>query len=213
MNWVCTVCRFSQVLIVHMHLEPRFSVYAMHIHGIYHVYVDVLHILWYTWNIRCISMEIPCISIEVDTMYIHRSGYTCYIHTVYTWYIIWCIYMVYMWYIYGYSWIFLAFWHQILRPASAAGLIQCAHVCGWSRGNYSTPHHGNARGKGGPQKAQPDCHQPSPSAHAAAVTAAVAVVLQASFRFPSLVPGNNLNLGERWGRGSLQGRWPMCRTA
>jgi hypothetical protein len=33
----------------------------------------------------------------------------------------------------------------------------------------------------------------------AVVTAAAAVVLQASFRFPSLVAGNNLNLGERWG--------------
>ncbi len=36
-------------------------------------------------------------------------------------------------YIHGYSWIFLAFWNQISRPARAAGLIQCAHVCGWSR--------------------------------------------------------------------------------
>ncbi len=41
---------------------------------------------------------------------------------------------------------------------------------------------------------------------AAVVTAAAAVVSRASFCFPSLVAGNDLNLGERWGRGSLQGR-------
>ena len=29
-----------------------------------------------------------------------------------------------------YPWIFLAFYNQISRPARAAGLIQCAHVCG-----------------------------------------------------------------------------------
>jgi hypothetical protein len=46
----------------------------------------------------------------------------------------------------------------------------------------------------------------SPLSLAAAVSAAALVVPQASFRFPSLVAGNNLNLGERWGRGSLQGR-------
>ncbi len=42
-----------------------------------------------------------------------------------------------------------------------------------------------------------------PLSLAAAVTAAVTVVSLASFRFPSLVAGNDLNL-ERWGRGSLQ---------
>jgi hypothetical protein len=46
-----------------------------------------------------------------------------------------------------------------------------------------------------------------PLSLAAAVTA---VVSRASLCFPSLVAGNDLNLGERWGRGSLQGRWPMC---
>ncbi len=40
----------------------------------------------------------------------------------------------------------------------------------------------------------------------AAVTAAAAVVSLAAFRFPSLVAGNNLNLGEGWGRGCLQDR-------
>jgi hypothetical protein len=59
------------------------------------------------------------------------SGYTWCMHG-YTWYIIWCTYMVYTLYIHRYSWIFLAFWNQISRQASAsaAGLIQCAHVCG-----------------------------------------------------------------------------------
>jgi hypothetical protein len=35
------------------------------------------------------------------------------------------------------------------------------------------------------------------------------------FSLVTLVAGNDLNLGERWGRGSLpsQGRWPMCWTA
>ena len=47
----------------------------------------------------------------------------------------------------------------------------------------------------------------------AAVTAAAAAVSRVSFRFPCLVAGNDLNLGERWGRGCLQDRWPMCRTA
>ncbi len=40
----------------------------------------------------------------------------------------------------------------------------------------------------------------------AAVTAAATAVSRASFRFPSLVAGNDLNLGERWGRGCLQDR-------
>ena len=40
----------------------------------------------------------------------------------------------------------------------------------------------------------------------AAVTAAAAAVSRASFRFPCLVAGNDLNLGERWGRGCLQDR-------
>ncbi len=43
-----------------------------------------------------------------------------------------------------------------------------------------------------------------PLSLAAVATAAVAVVPQASFHFPSLVAGNNLNLGERWGLGSSQ---------
>ncbi len=40
----------------------------------------------------------------------------------------------------------------------------------------------------------------------AAVTADAAAVSLESFHFPSLVAGNNLNLGERWGRGCLQVR-------
>jgi hypothetical protein len=35
----------------------------------------------------------------------------------------------------------------------------------------------------------------------AAVTAAAAAVSRAAFRFPCLVAGNDLNLGEGWGRG------------
>ncbi len=61
-------------------------------------------------------------------MYIHRIWYTWYIH-VYPY--------VYTWYICGISmdisWMFLALWNQISWPASAAGLIQYAHVCGWSK--------------------------------------------------------------------------------
>ncbi len=48
---------------------------------------------------------------------------------------------------------------------------------------------------------------------AAAVTAAAAAVSRAAFSFPSLVTGNDLNLGERWGRGCFQDRWPMCWRA
>ncbi len=44
----------------------------------------------------------------------------------------------------------------------------------------------------------------SPLLLAAAVTAAAAVVSRASFSFPSHVAGIDLNLGERWGRGSLR---------
>ncbi len=39
-----------------------------------------------------------------------------------------------------------------------------------------------------------------------AVTAAAAAVSRVAFRFPSLLAGNNLNLGEGWGRGCLQVR-------
>ncbi len=44
------------------------------------------------------------------------------------------------------------------------------------------------------------------TAAAAAVTAAAAAVSWAAFIFRSLVAGNDLNLGERWGRGCLQDR-------
>ena len=46
----------------------------------------------------------------------------------------------------------------------------------------------------------------SPLSLAAGVMAAAAAVSRASFRFPSLVAGNDLNLDERWGQGCLQGR-------
>ncbi len=47
----------------------------------------------------------------------------------------------------------------------------------------------------------------------AVVKAAAVAVSRVSFRFPSLVVGNDLNLGERWGRWCLQDRCPMCQTA
>ncbi len=40
----------------------------------------------------------------------------------------------------------------------------------------------------------------------AAVMAAAAAVSRVAFRFPSLVAGNDLNLGEGWGRGCLRDR-------
>jgi hypothetical protein len=40
----------------------------------------------------------------------------------------------------------------------------------------------------------------------AAVTAAAAAVSRAAFHFPSLLAGNDLNLGDGWGRGCLQDR-------
>ncbi len=40
----------------------------------------------------------------------------------------------------------------------------------------------------------------------ASVTAEAAAVSRAAFRFPCLVAGNNLNLGERWSRGCLHDR-------
>ncbi len=47
---------------------------------------------------------------------------------------------------------------------------------------------------------------------AAAVKTAAAAVSRGVVPFHSLVAGNNLNLGERWGRGCLQDRWAKCRT-
>ncbi len=52
----------------------------------------------------------------------------------------------------------------------------------------------------------PRLSPPAVTAAAAAVTAAAAAVSRAAFRFPSLVAGNDLNLGEIWGRGCLQDR-------
>ena len=133
------------------HLEPLFLVYAWYMSGIYHTYCVLIHMydmcmvyIWYIFGY---------------TMYIHHSGYTMYIQG-YTWY----IHKVYTWYIYGtsmvyhltyihgisldilgYSRIFLSLWIQISRPAcaDAAGLIQCAHVCGWSTVFYCMRHPGN----------------------------------------------------------------------
>ncbi len=206
---------------------PGLAPSGTRIFGIYHAYTWYVPCICrcpiYTCNIHGISMDIPCISKEMDIhgISIYKSCKSIqYIHDIsmdihgYTWYIIWCIKMVCMWYIHGHSWIFLVFWNQISLPARAAGLIQCAHVYGWSRVFYSTRYHGNcARGKGFYKRLNQTAANLPPLSLAAAVTAAAAVVPQASFQFPSLVAGNDLNPSERWGRGSLQGRWPMCRTA
>jgi hypothetical protein len=73
---------------------------------------------------------------------------------------------------------------------------------------YSTRHHGNcARGKGPTAANVPrKSLVAAVTAAAAAATAAAAAVSREAFRFPSLVAGNDLNLGERWGRGRLQDR-------
>jgi hypothetical protein len=95
------------------------------------------------------------------TMYIHQE-YTWYIHG-YTWYIIGCIYVVYTWYI-GISIDIPSF----LKPDFAAG------PCCWPHSMrtrvrviksvlFHTPPWQLRQGKGGSQKAQPDCHQRSPS--------------------------------------------------
>ena len=149
-----------------------------------------------------ISKDIPCIS----TKYIH--GISMDIHGI--------LFDVYTLYILGYPWIFLAFWNLILRPAHAAGLIQCAHVCGLSRVFYCMCHPGScARGNGDPQKALPDCRQPPPAVAGSGGDCGSGGVVAGIFPafFPSLVVGNDLNLGERWGRRCLQGRWPMFQAA
>jgi hypothetical protein len=155
----------------------------MHIHGIYHVYVDVLHI-------HGIYMVYPWIYMVYHLMHIHG------------------IYVVY----HG---IFLAFWNQISLPPRAAGLIQCAHACGWSRVFYFTCHqHGNcARKKAAHKRLNPTAANVPRLSLVTAVTAAAAGVSLAAFHFPSLLAGNNLNLGVGWGRGCLQDRWPMCWRA
>ncbi len=171
-------------------------VYTWYILG----YTMYIHQTGYTWyNLRY-------------TMYIHQV-YTWYIHG-YTWYIIWCIYMVCTWYILVYPWIFLAFWNQILLPARAAGLIQCAHACGWSKVFIPRDTRAIAPGeKAAFKRLNPTAANVPRLSLVAAVTAAAAAVSRASFRFPRLVAGNDFNLGEGWGRGCLQDRWPMCRTA
>ncbi len=154
------------------------------------------HHLVYTWNIHGytrIYMVYPWI----------YHVYPRSIYVVYPW-----IYMdihgisfdvVYTWYIHGYSWIFIAFWNQISLLARAAGFP----VIHWQ---WAQPTKASTR--------LPPTFRPL--SLAAAVTAAATVVSRASFRFPNLVPGNNLNLVERAQRArmrSLQGRRPMYQTA
>jgi hypothetical protein len=61
-------------------------------------------------------------------------------------------------------------------------------------------------GKGCLQKLNPTAANLPPLSLEAAVKAAAVVVWQASFLSPSLVTGIDLNFGERWGQGSLQGK-------
>ncbi len=132
-------------------------------------------------------------SIWLVYLWISMEYHMMYIHDVYT---------VYPWIFLDIPGFWIWIWNQILLLARVAGLIQCAHVF------YSTRHYGNcARRKGCPQKAQPGCRQPSPSVAGGGGdggAAAAAAVSLAYFCFSSLVTGNNLILGERWGRGSLQ---------
>ncbi len=125
--------------------------------------------------------------------------------------------MVYTWYILIYPWIFLAFWNQISRPARAAGLVQCAHAyavgdqeCFIPRATIMAIAPGE---KAAHKRLNPTAANVPRLSLVAAVRAAAAAVSRATFCVPSLVEGNNLNLGERWGRGCLQDRWPMCRRA
>jgi hypothetical protein len=107
-----------------------------------------------------------------------------------------------------YSWIFLdipSFPNFKTRFCSQAKLLVSfnAQTCVVD----SMSHHGNfARGKGGPQRLNLTAANLPPLSLATAVTAAAAVVSQESFHFSSLVASNDLNLGERWGRVSFQGR-------
>ncbi len=152
-----------------IHLEPLFLVYAWNMPGIYHVYVDVLHI-------HGIYMVYPWIYHVYPSDWIYHvyqpSIYMVYpcqlsIYMLYPW-----IYMVYpLTYVHG---IYLVYCgismdiHSFLKPDFAGGQCCWSHsmrtrVCGWSRVFYSTRHHGKCpREKGCPQKAQPDCRQRFP---------------------------------------------------
>ena len=97
------------------HLEPRFLVYVWYMYGIYHIYVDLLHMygicMVYVWYILGYTIYMYS---NGYTMYI--QGYTWYIHNVYAWYMP-GISMVYHLTdihgisldILGYPWIFLSF--------------------------------------------------------------------------------------------------------
>ena len=93
-----------------LHLEPRFLVYVWYMYGIYHTYVDLLHMygicMVYVWYILGY------------TIHMYSNGYTMYIQG-YTWYIHLNIHDIsmyihgicfhgYTWYILGYTWISLA---------------------------------------------------------------------------------------------------------
>ncbi len=190
----CTYQVHTTGIMMYIHLEPQFPIYAWNMPGIYHVYVDLNYIhgiyivcpwIYHAYPLDWIYMVYPWI------FHVYPSS----IYTVHPW-----IYMVYHWmYIHGIyvvycAWIFLAFWDQISRQASATGLIQCTHACRWSRVFYSTRLHGNcARGKGCQQKAhdiffpQPQSLSPLPpplpalEEAAAAVEAALASFLAALF--------------------------------
>jgi hypothetical protein len=188
----------------------------MHIHGIYHVYVDVLQIhgmyVVYPWiyhvhpfyGYSMVSMDIPCISIQ----YIH--GISLYIHGI--------SFYVYTWYIRGISTDIPGY--STLKPDFSAS------PCCWSHSMrtrvwvirtalFHAPPWQLCQGKRQTTKGSTRLPPTSPpmslvaAAAVAAVVAAAALSL-ASVHFPSLVAGNDLNLGERLGRGSLQGRCDQC---
>ncbi len=139
------------------------------------------------------------------------------------------IYMVYHWmYIHGIYMVYCGISMDIpsfLKPDFAAGQCCCSHSMRtrvWVITSilFHAPTWQLRQGKrldptaGSTQKAQPYRHKRlNPTAAnvprlslVALVTAAAAAVLLAAFHFPSLLAGNNLNLGEGWGRGCLQDR-------
>jgi hypothetical protein len=180
------------------------------LHGIYHVYVAIY----------MESMDIPCIStgpIEVDT--IHGISmdimipwiYTQYIHGISIMDIHGISFDVYTWYIRGismdipgYSWLSETRFRS--RPVLLVSFNE--HTCVGDK-ESCIPRTTMAivpRERAAHKRLNPTAANLPPVSLAVAVTAAAAAVSRASFSFPSLVAGNDLHLGERWGPLSLQGR-------
>ncbi len=160
--------------------------------------------------------------IQGYTMYIHQTGYTWYIlgYTMYIQLYQPSIYMVYPWIYMVYHLMYMHGIHVVyrgisigissfLKPDFAAGPCCWSHsmstrVWGIKSVLFHAPPWQVHQGKRRPQKAQPDCRQRSPPvAGGGGDGSGGGGVVDV---FPFLVAGNNLNLGERWCRGSLQGR-------